>query len=284
MLKYGMVNLLVTTLMLSVSPSNEPPHRFIGSAYGSNSIFIVNRDGAIEWQHEAVNVQDVWMLKNGNILFHDRTRAMIVDRDHNTLMQYQTQPEVHSVMPLPNGNILVTLCGQSKVVEINPRGSVVKQIEVQSNNQDTHLELRDSVLTHEGTYLVALCKEGLVHEYDEAGKLIRVIDKSIGEDLGSPSDLQRLTNGNTLLATGYGRSVLEIDRNDKVVWSLKTDEIEGVQFGYVAGAVRLANGNTLVSLYQGTYLFFEVTPDKKITWSLATIPGVKGATSIQYLD
>lgn len=224
------------------------------------------------------------MLKNGTILFHDKTSAKIVDWDHNTLMQYKTEPEVHSVMPLPNGNILATLCGQGKVVEINPQGSVVKQIEVQSNNRDTHLELRDSVLTHEGTYLVALCKEGLVHEYNEAGKLIRVIDKSIGESLGSPSDLQRLANGNTLLATGYGQSILEIDRNDKVVWALKTGEIEGVQFGYVAGAVRLANGNTLVSLYQGTYLFFEVTSDKKIIWSLATIPGVRGATSIRYLD
>jgi hypothetical protein len=64
------------------------------------------------------------------------------------------------------------------------------------------------------------------------------------------------------------------------------EEIKGLTMKYAAAAVRMPNGNTLISLYKGSHLFVEITADKKIVWGFKSdvVKGIAGATSIQYLD
>lgn len=284
--------ILFTAIMMSsvTSLANDNQHRFIGSAYASGNIFIVDRDGKVEWQMPAREVQDVTMLEDGTILFHEKKSVKIVNMKKEILMEYKVEKgvdcDIHSVTSLENGNILVSLSGLSKLVELDRTGKVVKEIKIESVPGDAHMQLRDSEFTIDSTYLVALAIEQMVHEYDVNGKLIRTIDSTVGEHLGTPSDVQRLENGNTLIATGYSKLILEIDKDDKIVWSLRNGDIEGLEIDYPAAAVRLENGNTLISLYHGSYLYVEVTPDKKIVWGVKTdtIEGVKGPTSITYLD
>lgn len=286
--QFFMVLLMAIILTSSKGLANENQHRFIGSAYASGNIFIVDRDGKVEWQMPAREVQDVSILEDGTILFHDKKSVKIVNMKKEVLMEYKIEKgvkcDIHSATPLENGNILVSLSGLSKVVELDRTGKVVKEIKIQSEPGNAHMQLRDSEFTKDSTYLVALAIEQMVHEYDVNGKLIRTIDSTVGEHLGTPSDVQRLENGNTLIATGYSKLILEIDKDDKIVWSLRNGDIEGLEIDYPAAAVRLENGNTLISLYNGSYLYVEVTPDKKIVWGVKTIEGVKGPTSITYLD
>jgi len=290
--KYFTMVLLTAIILTSTIciAGEQPEHRFLGSAYASGNVFIVDREGNIEWQVKAPEAQDAAMLEDGNILFHDKKSVKIVNMEKEILMEYKVEEgvkcDIHSATELENGNILVSLSGLSKVVELDRKGKVVKELIIQSEPGNAHMQLRDSEFTIDSTYLVALCIEHMVHEYDVNGKLIRIIDSTVGENLGTPSDVQRLGNGNTLLATGYSKMILEIDKNDKIVWSLKNGDIEGLEMEYPAAAVRLENGNTLVSLYHGTHMYAEITPDKKIVWGVKTdsIDGIKGPTSITYLD
>src|SRR5882724_4463148 len=50
------------------SPAMAGP-RFLNCDYGGGHVSIVAADGSIEWQVDAKNPQDCWLLPNGNILF-----------------------------------------------------------------------------------------------------------------------------------------------------------------------------------------------------------------------
>ena len=61
---------------------------------------------------------------------------------------------------------------------------------------------------------------------------------------GRPVDIQRLSNGNTLISFFQGRQgqVIELDRsNKKIIWQLPVQ-------GYMQSVQRLENGNTLVCI------------------------------------
>jgi len=263
-------------------------HRFLAGSY-HGKVYVVDKKGKVEWEFPAPNCQDVFMLKGNRVLFNTRNGAKIVscDKAKKILWEYKTEGkcEVHSCAMLPNGNVLLTISGQSKVIEVDKDGKVAKEIkfaDVSKCTGNAHMELRDSAKTARGTYLVAFLTEGVIREFDADAKVVRTIKIKDFKPRGV-SSIQPLKNGNLVIGTGYGKKVVEIDKNDKVVWSLEEKDVEGLGMGYVATATRLANGNTLVSLYKGTYAYFEVTKDKKIVWSIKGGP-FHGTTAIQYLD
>ena len=270
-----------------VEITGEIRHSFLGSSY-RGKVFISDKDGNIEWEVKAPNAQDVFILEGDRVMFNTRSGAQIVSiKDSKVLWEYKSteKAEIHSCQPLANGNVLISVCGQSKVIEVDKDGKVAKEIkfaEVSKAAGNGHMELRDSLKTENGTYLVAFLLEGVVREFDADAKVLRTIKTDYLKSKGV-SSLQVLKNGNLLVGGGYGKNVVEIDKDDNVVWSLTENDVEGLNLGYVATAKRLDNGNTLVSLYHGSYAFFEVTRDKKIIWSIKGGP-FHATTAIEYLD
>jgi hypothetical protein len=267
--------------------TGEVKHRFLGASY-HGKVFIADKEGKIEWEFKAPSAQDVFMLEGGRVLFNTRSGAKIVRvKDSKVLWEYKSTEkcEIHSCAPLKNGNVLITVCGPSKVIEVDKDGKVAKEIKFAAVSKfagNRHMELRDSVKTAKGTYLVAFLEEGLIREFDADSKVVNTIKTDYFKRRGV-SSIQVLKNGNLLIGGGYGHNVLEIDKDNKIVWSLEEKDIEGLKMGYVATAKRLANGNTLVSLYHGSQAFFEVTKDKKMIWSIKGGP-FHGTTAIEYLD
>lgn len=75
-------------------------------------------------------------------------------------------------------------------------------------------------------------------------------------------DVQALPGGHVLFTTGAGKRVIEIDENQKEVWSYS----EGLE--HAITAERLSNGNTLIGdAVKGEVI--EVTPDKRVAWRYA---------------
>ena len=266
----------------------EVKHRFLGCSY-RGKVFIADKDGKIEWEVKAPNAQDVFMLEGDRVLFNTRSGAKIVSvKDNNKILweyKFTGKGEIHSCAPLANGNVLITVCGQSKVIEVDKDGKVAKEIKfarVSKFAGNGHMELRDSVKTAKGTYLVAFLMEGVIREFDADAKVIRTIETDFFKSKGV-SSIQVLKNGNLLIGGGYGKNAIEIDKDERIVWSLEEKDIKGLNLGYVATAKRLANGNTLISLYHGSYAFFEVNKDKKIVWSIKGGP-FHATTAIEYLD
>ncbi|MGZ5568308.1 MAG: beta-propeller domain-containing protein, partial [Limisphaerales bacterium] len=128
----------------------------------------------------------------------------------------------------------------------------------------------------------------IVKELDADGKLVHDIPAN-----GSPHSAIRLPNGNTLIATGdyHGTpKVFEVDKNDKVVWSVKDGDLPGIKFYFMAGLQRLPNGNTVFTDWLGHGHFgaaphlIEVTPDKKVVWTFADHKTMRTISSVQLLD
>jgi hypothetical protein len=267
--------------------TGEVKHRFLASSY-HGKVFIVDKGGKVEWEVNARSAQDIFMLKGDRVLFNTRSGAQIVSiKDKKVLWEYKSKEkgEIHSCQPLKNGNVLITVCGQSKVIEVDKDGKVAKEIKFAKVSKfagNGHMELRDSVKTAKGTYLVAFLMEGIIREFDADAKVIRTIKTDFFKSKGV-SSIQVLKNGNLLIGGGYGKNAVEIDKDNKIVWSLEEKDVKGLKMGYVATARRLANGNTLISLYHGSQAFFEVTKDKKMIWSIKGGP-FHGTTAIEYLD
>ena len=96
----------------------------------------------------------------------------------------------------------------------------------------------------------------------------------------------RLPNGNTLVATGDGHRILEVDKDDKVAWEVRENDLTDNPLRFIAGMHRLPNGNTVVCNWGGhghvgeQPQILEITPDKKVVGVLydytqfGTISGV----------
>ena len=75
---------------------------------------------------------------------------------------------------------------------------------------------------------------------------------------------------NTLIATGNGNRVIEVNPDGKVVWSIGHDELPGIRLAWVTTLQLLPNGNLIVGNCHGgpdNPQLFEVTRDKKVVWT-----------------
>jgi hypothetical protein len=105
-------------------------------------------------------------------------------------------------------------------------------------------------------------------EYNPDGSILReFVDGRFGA--------YRLTNGNTLIACGDDSRIIEVDPDDNIVWEVTRNDIDGMVLGFIAGLVRLPNGNTLICNWTGHGKghgppVFEVTPALEVVWAIDT--------------
>ena len=81
----------------------------------------------------------------------------------------------------------------------------------------------------------------------------------------------RLKNGNTLIATGNGHSVLEVTPDKKIVWQLHQNDLPKITLAWVTTLEVLPNGNYVIGnchAGQGNPLLIEIEPkSKKVVWT-----------------
>ena len=56
----------------------------------------------------------------------------------------------------------------------------------------------------------------------------------------------RLKNGNTLIGTGNGHSVIEVTPEKEVVWQIHQDDLPGIRLAWVTTLEVLKNGNVVI--------------------------------------
>ena len=120
-----------------------------------------------------------------------------------------------------------------------------------------------------GHRLVGSFNERTVVEYDDGGEEIW----RVGDLPGGPTSIQRLDNGNTLIACTEGSQVVEIDSVKKTVWRASLE-------GRPVDARRLDDGHTLVTLQHGQKVV-ELDASGKQVWEIA---GVGMAFSAERLE
>ncbi len=246
------------------------PYPILFSEHVHDRIAIRNTAGEIVWEYGVPHPQDVWMLPNGNILTTYYQGVREVTRDKQIVWEYKTQApnEIPNCQPLPDGNVMIGIVGECRLIEVNRKGEIVHQVQLSTTEKTPHAQFRMCRKTPEGTYLVPFLAEGAVREYDADGKVIHEFPKR-----PSPVAALRLDHGHTLIS--QDRAVTEYDRDGKVVWELMENDIPDINIGIFAGIQRLPNGDTIVCNWNaqdkdgkaGAHLF-EVTEDKRVVWQV----------------
>jgi hypothetical protein len=214
----------------------------------------------------------VHLLPNGNILFHDTwttlkeiTLAKKVVWTYDSAKQNGNdgkRVDVHAFARLKNGSTMIVESGVGRVIEVDKKGKLVHQFPLKKGGTQSTRWARH---TPTGTLLVCSEQPGVVTEYDRTGKV--VWDYLINTRVYGAI---RLKNGNTLIASGSGKSIVEVTPAKKVVWEIK-GKVPGTKIGlgWMTCLQELKNGNRLIgNCHAGETnpQIFEITPAKKVVW------------------
>ena len=234
-------------------------YRFIGA---DRSLAIVEADGAVAWKQPVSGTpHDLSMLPNGNILvvLDNRRIVELEAKTGKELWSYDSSKmngnegkkvEVHAIQRLDNGLTMIAESGPARIIEVDKDGVIKQQIALKVDKPHPHRDTRLVRKLASGNYLVCHEGDGVVREYDAKGTV--VWDFAIPLFDKTP-------------AGGHGPEA----------WGNQT-----------YGAVRLANGNTLIGTGNG-HGVIEVTAKREIVWHLkqGDLPGITFAwiTTVQAL-
>ena len=265
--------------------------RRVIAADGSTRILAaIGPTGAVEWSRPNGAIHDLHLLPDGHLLFQDGwTRIVEINADRNVVWEYEAQGggntgrpvEVHAFQRLADGTTMIVESGTARIIEVGRDGRIQKEIGLTVDHPAVHSDTRNARKTEAGTYLVAHERDGVVREYDAAGRVIWEFDVPLfgkerrgGHGPAAFGDqvyaAVRLANGNTLIGTGNGHSVLEVTPQKEIVWKLDQHDLPGITLAWVTQVSRRSNGNTLfVNCHAGpgNPQIIEVTPAKQVVWT-----------------
>jgi hypothetical protein len=276
--------------------STQANRKLLACDYSKSRVAWLDSTGKITWERKTAGMHDLSVLPNGNILMGDGWTKVIevtpgmngaqdkVVWEYDAAKQNRTdnkKVEVHAFQRLPNGNTMIAESGPCRLIEVDKDGKLVKEIKLQVKHPSTHSDTRQARQLPNGHYLVCHENDGTLREYDEAGKVIweyevPMFDKKPAGGHGPEAfgnhlfSALRLENGNTLIATGNGHSVLEVTPEKKIVWQLTQDELPGIKLAWVTTLQVLPNGNIVLANCHATEAnpqIIEVTREKKVVWT-----------------
>lgn len=261
--------------------------RALVSDYGGNKVAIVAADGRVEWHFPAEKPQDVWLLKNGNILFSHIRGAQEVTLEKKIVWEYRSPEgtEVHGCQPLPDGKVLVVECGTKRLVEVGRNGKISREISVPVKTVSTHNQMRGSRRTTDGRYLICAKGDRAILELAPDGSLLRSVKTP-----GDPHEVRELANGHLLIACGEGEALLEVNQTGETVWKLSPGDVPNNPLRLISGFQRLPDGHTLVVNWLGhgylasTGQFFELDAAKKIVRQFTDHSRFTSINKVQLLD
>jgi hypothetical protein len=232
---------------LPVHAADPPQYRVLAQDKGHAAI--VRPDGSVEWEYACKHdAHDIHLLPTGNLLLHTGPTAVTeLTPKKEVVWQYVAKPkpgytgrvEVHSFQRLADGNTMVAESGNRRIVEVDRDGKVVKEVPLTVKHPDPHRDTRMVRKLASGNYLVCHEGDGCVREYDPAGKVVWEYRLDLAGRPRSP---------------GHG------------------PEGHGTE---VFGALRLANGNTVIAGGNNNRVV-EVNQDGKVVWSIdqKELPGI----------
>ena len=215
--------------------------------YSNGAVYRVPRKGGTPWN----NPERVWAPENcagGGVLCFDVT---------------------------PEGSLVMAVNSTCEVVELDLRSRItlarfaVDARDASGNMPPPHGRIRCAHKTASGTYLVACAGAETVREFDLAGQVVWSVK--------APAfvfDAVRRPNGNTVVSHVTG--LTEYKPDGTVAWTLMPEDLPGLNVANCTALQLLPNGNLVVGTWANGAAdashagAFEVTPEKKVVWSLAS--------------
>lgn len=285
-----MLRLIVLMTLCGLTGMRELAAREILCAdTGLEKVMIFDPDGKLVWQYDSVKCVDVSVLAGGNILMcHESPKNSWVREvrrsDKKTVWEYNVKGEAQSCQRLANGNTLIGKCTDSELIEVTPEGEIAKRIPVTTSVKTRHKILRRVRKGADGLYYVAHHGEGVCRVYDDSG----VIQREIPHYPNFCYSATPLKDGTVLLT---GKELMKIvDQNNKIIWSLRPEEVSKWKIASFCGADVLDSGNIVVSNWLGHGMegkgtpIIEVTPDKRVVWSFGDTEQTRQVLGVQVID
>jgi len=258
---------------------------FAGCDYSQGIVFVM-QDNKIVWQHKAPESNDIWMLPNGNILFTVGKGVLEMTQTNDTVFYYPSNSHIFACQRLPNGNTFIGECNAGRLLEVSPKGKIVKEVSIlpEGTSDGGFGFMRNARKLSNGNYLVAHYGSQTVKEYNKKGKEVWSADVP-----GGPHSLIRLPNGNTLVSVAdmtQNPRIVELDKKGNCIWEFSNKDIPGSPLKFLGGMQSFANGNLLFTNWTGhekpeskTHLFL-ITKDKKVLNKLNDFSGIQTMSSI----
>jgi outer membrane protein assembly factor BamB len=266
-------------------------HRVI--TQGNGKLAIVEKDGEISWEMPWGGIHDIHVLDNGHIMVQqDMQRVVEIDPETKEIVwSYDSAAsddnkgkriEVHALQPLGDGKVMIAESGAGRIIEVDRDGKILEEIKLKIDKPNAHTDTRLVRKLASGHYLVCHENDGACREYDGDGKVVWDYQvpmfgkeekgghgpEAFGNRLFSAL---RLPNGNTLIATGNGHSVIEVTPEKEIVWKIEQDDLPGIKLAWVTTLELLPNGNYVVGNCHagpGNPLLIEIEPKtKKVVWT-----------------
>ena len=290
-----MLKQLLTTFsitLLVVCTSAVAQHTVL--VQGNNKLAEVDENGKVSWEMRFGGIHDIHLLKNGNILATRNFRKLIeVDpKSGKTVWSYDASKsngndgkkmEIHAFQPLKKNRFMIAESGVGRIIEIDRDGNLLKEIELKLDNPHPHRDTRLARKIANGNYLVAHEGDGTVREYDgDDGSVVweypvPMFGKEHAGGHGPEAfgnhvfSILRLKNGNTLIGTGNGHSVLEVSPEKEIVWQLHQNDLPGITFAWITTLEVLKNGNLVIGNCHagpGQPLLVEIDREtKEVVWT-----------------
>lgn len=282
---------LAFCFLCSSSLNAQSQHRFLTADSSKGRIAIIDESGKIEWEYKIGPLHDLHLLPNGHVLFQDTwTHLIEVDPAANEVVwEYDSaksggnagkKVEVHAFQRLSNGDTMIAESGVSRIIEVNRQGEIVHSVALRVRQPHPHRDTRLVRKLENGNYLVCHEGDGLVREYTPGGDTaweyaVPLFGKEPANGHGPEAfgnqcfAALRLENGNTLISTGNGHSVLEVTTDKEIVWKLEQNDLDGIQLAWVTTLQKLPSGNLVIgNCHAGDAhpQIIEVDRDKKVVW------------------
>ncbi|MFT4546276.1 MAG: hypothetical protein ACI8XO_002653 [Verrucomicrobiales bacterium] len=251
----------------------------VGASYGKNVVAICDSEGKVLWKHDTAGPEqghtghhDVHLLPNGNILFHDTwTKTQEITLDKKVVWEYESakangnegkRVDVHAFKRFADGSTMIAESGVGRFLHVDKDGKKIKEVAMGEGGRKSTRLVR---MLDNGHYLSCAENPGVVTEYDKDGKVVWEYATNT-----RVYGAIRLKNGNTLIATGSGNSVIEVSPEKEVVWDItkKVPDTE-IDLGWTTCLQEMPNGNLIIgNCHAGDKnpQVFEITKDKKVVW------------------
>ncbi len=247
------------------------------SAHAAHEVLLVDEgrlvrldaSGDITWEMPWGSIHDIHLLPNGHILtVKDYRRVVEIDPStkeivwsYNAALKNGNKGkklEIHGIQPLANGNVFIAESGPSRFIEIDREGNLLNEVAMKVDNPNAHRDTRLARKLENGNYLASHEGDGVIREYDSTnGKVVweftvPLFDKEVKGGHGpeafgnSAFSAIRLENGNTLIGTGNGHSVLEVTRDGEILWQLHQNDLPDITFAWITTLELLPNGNLVI--------------------------------------
>jgi len=259
---------------------------------GNGRLVVVAADGKVEWETPWEGVHDLHVLPSGNILAPQGANKVVeIDRDtRKVIWTYDSaaangnagkRVEVHAIQPLGEGRVMIAESGPGRIIEVDRNGKLLHEVKLKIDHPNAHTDTRLARKLKSGNYLVCHEGDGVVREYDSAGKVVweyavPLFGKEPKDGHGPEAfgnkcfSAVRLPSGNTLIGAGNGHSVLEVTPKKEIVWKIEQNDLPGITLGWVTTVEVLPNGNYVIGNCHagpGQPLLVEINPKtKKAVW------------------